>query len=667
MRPWRRRASGVLAVVVCVAAAGGSAHWWAVGHVAHFTGTHPPSLDCLSCHVRGNGGTLRDRVTEARYVTPFDVAVSPDGATLYVTATGTGNLLVADARQRRVIASVPVGRRPYAVTLSDDGATAYVTDHDGDVAKVIDTASRRVTGELPTGFAPAGIALTAGGVVVANTLGDDLSVIPHGDGAAQLRLAAGHFPFAVAGASDGTRALVTSLLAPPAGPDRPPATEVTELDWTAHAGARATERPVVPRMRRHVVQDAHLLEGIAFVPGRPEALMTLVRPRNMIPALQVERGWMMTSGLGVLLLESGEVAQLPLDEPERFFADPSDVAVTPDARLAFVSHGGSDLVTAIDLEAARAVLAELRDAGRPLDDRADRLATSQRYVLARIPVGSNPRGLAVSPDGTRLYVAERLDDTIGVIDTASLRRIASIDLGGPAVTTTLRLGEKVFHSANATLQGQFSCRSCHPENHLDGLQYDFEGDGLGRNLVDNRSLLGIRGTAPFKWNGKNTSVYMQCGIRFARFLTRSEPFPFDEQVALAAYIQSLQPPHNRHRAADGSLTEAQLRGRDIFSRAVRRDGKPIRLQDRCSTCHPGGLGTDRQRHDVGSASAWDGEKTFDTPHLTNVWMGAPYLHDGKARTLEEIWTVYSPGDEHGITSDLGKGGLNDLIEYLRTL
>jgi YVTN family beta-propeller protein len=661
---WRRTLC-LLTVAGCALATGESAHWWAVGHVAHYTGTNPPSLDCLSCHMRGNGGTLRDRMTAVHYVTPLDVAVSPDGGTLYVTATGTGNLLVADARQRRITGSIPAGRRPYAVTLSADGATAYVTDHDGDVARVIDTASRRVTAELPTGFAPAGIALAAGGLVVANTLGGDLSVIPSTDGNPELRLDAGRSPFAVAGEAGGRRALVTSLLAPPAGPDRPPAAELTELDWTAGAGA--TGRPDAPLLRRHRVADAHLLEGVAFVPGRPEALVTLVRPRNMIPALQVERGWMMTSGIGVLLLETGELAQLPLDEPERFFADPSDVAVTPDGRLAFVSHGGSDVVTAIDLEGVRAVLAELRAAGRPLDDRADRLATSERYVLARIPVGSNPRGLAVSPDGTRLYVAERLDDTIGVIDITSLRRIGSIDLGGPGVTTTLRLGEKVFHSAKATLQGQFSCRSCHPENHVDGLQYDFEGDGLGRNLVDNRSLLGIRGTAPFKWNGKNTSVYMQCGIRFARFLTRSQPFPFDEQVALAAYIQSLEPPRNRHRASDGSLTEAQQRGRDIFSRSVRRDGKPIRLQDRCGTCHPGALGTDRQHHDVGSASAWDSEKAFDTPHLTNVWMGAPYLHDGKASTLEEIWTVYSPGDEHGITSDLGKGGLNDLIEYLRTL
>jgi cytochrome c peroxidase len=45
---------------------------------------------------------------------------------------------------------------------------------------------------------------------------------------------------------------------------------------------------------------------------------------------------------------------------------------------------------------------------------------------------------------------------------------------------------------------------------------------------------------------------------------------------------------------------------------------------------------------------------------------APYLHDGSAQSLEEIWTVFNPHDRHGRTNDLTKDELNDLIEYLRT-
>jgi hypothetical protein len=38
-----------------------------------------------------------------------------------------------------------------------------------------------------------------------------------------------------------------------------------------------------------------------------------------------------------------------------------------------------------------------------------------------------------------------------------------------------------------------------------------------------------------------------------------------------------------------------------------------------------------------------------------------------ALTLEEIWTVYNNQDKHGVTSDMRKEQLNDLIEYLKTL
>ncbi|MFZ0430739.1 MAG: heme transporter CcmC, partial [Acidobacteriota bacterium] len=57
---------------------------------------------------------------------------------------------------------------------------------------------------------------------------------------------------------------------------------------------------------------------------------------------------------------------------------------------------------------------------------------------------------------------------------------------------------------------------------------------------------------------------------------------------------------------------------------------------------------------------------FDVPHLTNIYASAPYLHDGKARTLEEIWTLYNADDTHGVTKDMTNQDLNDLVEYLKT-
>ena len=69
---------------------------------------------------------------------------------------------------------------------------------------------------------------------------------------------------------------------------------------------------------------------------------------------------------------------------------------------------------------------------------------------------------------------------------------------------------------------------------------------------------------------------------------------------------------------------------------------------------------------MGTHKANDNGRLLKSAPLTNIALTAPYLHDGSARSLEEIWTVYNPADKHGRTNDLTKDELNDLIEYLRT-
>ena len=61
------------------------------------------------------------------------------------------------------------------------------------------------------------------------------------------------------------------------------------------------------------------------------------------------------------------------------------------------------------------------------------------------------------------------------------------------------------------------------------------------------------------------------------------------------------------------------------------------------------------------------QRAFDIPQLDRVYEDAPYLHNGEALTLEEIWTVFNNNDTHGVTSDMSKEQLNDLIEFLKTL
>ena len=85
------------------------------------------------------------------------------------------------------------------------------------------------------------------------------------------------------------------------------------------------------------------------------------------------------------------------------------------------------------------------------------------------------------------------------------------------------------------------------------------------------------------------------------------------------------------------------------------------------TCHPPPYFTDRSRRNVGTKMPLDRESDFDVPHLNNIYDSAPYLHNGIAETLEEIWTRFNPYDQHGVSNDMTKDQLNDLVEYLKTL
>jgi hypothetical protein len=117
----------------------------------------------------------------------------------------------------------------------------------------------------------------------------------------------------------------------------------------------------------------------------------------------------------------------------------------------------------------------------------------------------------------------------------------------------------------------------------------------------------------------------------------------------------------------GTLTEAQVRGKVVFERTTDNLGNTIPENNRCITCHPSPYYTNLKLADVSTLASSDDSILFDTPHLNNIYASPPYLHDGRAKTLEEIWTLYGKDDKHGLVGDMTKNQLNDLIEYLKSL
>jgi len=586
-----------------------------------------------------------------RYLNPSEMVTSTDGRLLYVLCERADVILVVDTNSGKVTHEVAVGHQPRGLILSPDGKSLYVTSSWSDTVSVIDTAKLEVVSKLPTGYEPTGIATVRDGktLYVANRVSSDISVIDVASGQELRRLEGGRGASQVTLSPEG-KVYVAHVYPNIRQTRTPPQSEITVIDA---ARQYVVERKPLP----NVAGVFH----IAFSTDGKLGVASELRPKNLVPLAHVEHGWVFGNALTVFGEGFDGLVQVPLDELDRYFTIPYGVAITRDKAKIYVTSTGVDQVTVINTARLRAY-AHAQHAPFVND-----LSASANYVTARISTGRNPRGLTLSPDGKRLYVANRLDDSIEVIDTQSDKVVSTIDLGGSKNVDALRRGERIFNETKFSFQSHFSCANCHIDGTFDGLTWDLEPDGFGKDVVDNRLLEDLTGTEPFKWNGGNPDMPTECGPRTEKYFYRSQSYNGQELTDLVTYVmaQPLRP--NRYRLPNGELTEAQERGKAIYERTVDKTGKPIAETNRCGSCHADPKFTDHLTHDVGSGKPIDRSPKFDTAHLGNIHMTAPYLHDGSARSLEEIWTVFNPNDTHGRTNDLTKDELNDLIEYLRTL
>ena len=593
--------------------------------------------------------------SEVVYKTPVNIAVSPNCDVAVVACEASNTIALLDLNTMTVRGEIPVGHQPHDVAFTPDGLFAFVSNRLDDSVSVVDLRAKKVVRTIPVGDEPHGLLTDLQGkyLYVCNFLSDDISVVDLKSFKVVKTLSAGRGPWSLSLSPDGKWLVVTNIYSRFVPFRTEARTELTIVDTST---AQVVNRPVA--------EGANGLRGVTWDPKQRFALFTLARHKNVIPITRLLQGWTVTNGLGIFWAD-GRIDQVLLDEPGECFPDPHDVVISPDGLRAFVTSSGNNRVAVIDLKKLETVIlsysGEDRKAILP-----NHLGPATEFVIKQIDVGHCPRGLALDKKHGRLLVANSLDDSIGVIDIQSLDPVGTIDLGGPKIITRERLGERIFHSAKNTFHRQFSCASCHPDGHVEGLTYDIEDD-IGVNPVDNRTLRGILDTSPFKWEGINPTLSRQCGTRLAVFFTRIQPFTPEELTALDYYICTIPLAPNRHRPVGAPLTPAQRRGRAIFERIYTNDGRLIPPENRCVTCHPPPLYTDRRSHDVGTKMKLDRHGVFDTPQLLNIYNSAPYLHNGIAPTLEEIWTVHNPYDTHGVTNDLTKDQLNDLIEYLKTL
>ena len=388
------------------------------------------------------------------------------------------------------------------------------------------------------------------------------------------------------------------------------------------------------------------MRGVAFEPSGNLCAVVHDIARFQVPTTQVEFGWMNVSALSLIDGATAKVrATMLLDDARQGAANPWAVAWALDGKLLVVAHAGTHRLSVIDAEALEEKLSGVPE-GTFVSDFSFLQGIRWRVKLP----GNGPRALAIIRD--RAYVAEYFSDSVAVVDLSKRAVVEEIALGEPSPEDECRKGERLFNDATICHQGWQSCASCHPDGRADGLNWDLLNDGIG-NPKNTKSLLLAHQTPPSMSSGirANAEQAVRSGLRHILYAVRPEP----DARAIDAYLRSLRPVPSPH-LVNGALSDSALRGKRLFEDP----------EIGCAACHPAPLFTDCRRHvmardEVGRPLGIP----LDTPSLIECWRTAPYLHDGSAATLRDIFD--DPHRPHGKTSRLSEQQLENLFEYLLSL
>jgi len=191
-----------------------------------------------------------------------------------------------------------------------------------------------------------------------------------------------------------------------------------------------------------------------------------------------------------------------------------------------------------------------------------------------------------------------------------------------------------------------ACGACHPEGREDGLVWK-----LGAGPRQTPMLVGRLARGPYGWQAKHERL--EDNMRETMSRLGGGGLGDAELSKLALFLRTgLVPPARPER----ELTALEERGRDVFTSETAG----------CSGCHRlESDASDRALHEVGSRAKTDASGKFRTPPLLWVGASAPYFHDGRYATLEQL--LADNFDRMGQTSHLSPKDVSALAAFLRTL
>lgn len=584
------------------------------------------------------------------YQSPLALAASPDGATLYVCANTANRVVLVNTASGEVSGEFQTPEPPTGILVHSAGAPIYVTTGTPNGQIHAFAPDGELLYSIPAGHTPMAPVLTPDGatLIVCNRFESTVALFDLIGRAEVARIPVPREPVAAAITQDGNRLYVANHL--PVGPADGDyiAAEITVIDVPARAIASSIQLP----------NGCSSLRGMCISPDGAHVYVTHLLSRYQLPTTQLERGWMNTNALSVIDAASATLINtVLLDDVDLGAANPWGVACTPDGSLICVTHAGTHEISVIDRAGLHDKLNRIA-AGERVSDvskTAKDVPNDLSFLVGlrrRIKLeGNGPRGLILL--GNIAYAAEYYTDSIGVVDvTEEIRpRPRSLALVPETPISVIRKGEIFFNDADLCFQHWQSCASCHPDARVDSLNWDLLNDGIG-NPKNTKNMLLSHVTPPAMSLGVRDTAEMavRAGIRHIQFAVRPE----EDAVAIDEFMKALTPEPSPF-LVNGELSEAAERGKSIFTQAG------------CAECHPAPLYTTLQHYNVGTGTSLDKGDEYDTPTLIESWRTAPYLHDGRAATMREVFSRFNPDDLHGKTSDLSEEELDDLVEYILSL
>lgn len=545
----------------------------------------------------------------------------------------------------------PVCRDPRAVAHSALAEIWVVCRDDDRIAILDDSGTVQRTLNLPYGSAPGAIVMSPDGLsaFVASEGKGMITRFSTTDDSVTAEGAVGPRPRALGMSADGSSLYVTRLLASELE------AEVWEVDTTTLEISRTV---TLPKFGFAANQDttasgrgvANYLTGLSLSPDGAHAWVASNKPNT-------ERGAFFSEELDTDNTVRNIVSRLNLTTGTLEGA--IDLDNSDSASAVTFSPLGDYLLVALQGNNEILVL--------------DTLQTSDSAglggLVTRLSVELAPQGLCVDPATRRTFVKNFMDRSVTVLETDALFRTGDISIPDtrlPTVTSeslpfeVLR-GKQIFYNADdlrMSDEGYLSCASCHLDGGHDGRVWDFTGRGEGfRNTT---TLRGRGGTAHGNVHWSANFDEIQDFENDVRGAFGGTGFLSDEDFAvagpplgvakaglsadldaLAAYVASLGDesfPRSPYRAENGELTAQGVAGERVFASLG------------CASCHAGPRLTDstlgtENLHDVGTIRTTSGGRLggpllgIDTPTLRGVWNTAPYLHDGSAPELEDVFQV----------------------------